>query len=161
MQATLSKRFGSSVNFGVAYTWSKAMGTANTYSDFINPICSRCADYRRLDFDRTHIMVINYDWRLPGLRDAQWLLKAVTNGWQVTGITQFISGQPEDVKLVFPNINLNQRLGGTWTEALRASSPAIRIKSTDRNKAFNWEAHPVANRRRGVEAPGSSIRAIT
>src|SRR5262245_12580307 len=39
MQAVLTKRFGSSVNFGMAYTYSKAMGTANTYSDFINPIC--------------------------------------------------------------------------------------------------------------------------
>ncbi len=71
LQATVSKRFGQSFNFGMAYTWSKAMGTTNTYTDFINPVCSRCADYRRLAFDRTHIAVINYDWRLPGLKDSQ------------------------------------------------------------------------------------------
>ena len=116
MQSTLSKRLGSSLNIGVGYTWSKAMGTANTYTDFINPICSRCVNYRRLNFDRTHIAVINYDWRIPGLRDANWLIKGVTNGWQVTGITQFISGSPTQAGIGIPNINLNQRIDGSWTE---------------------------------------------
>src|SRR5262249_31154460 len=97
LQATLTKRFGHSVNFGAAYTYSKAMGTSNTYTDSINPICSRCADYRRLAFDRTHILVMNYDWQLPTLNRSNWLVKGVVNGWQITGITQLISGQPEDI----------------------------------------------------------------
>ena len=139
LQATLSKRFGSSINFGMAYTWSKAMGTTNTYNDFINPICSRCADYRRLAFDRTHVMVINYDWRLPGLKDANRLLKGVINGWQVTGITQFISGQPEDVNAGITNINVNQRLGGTWTESSRGFFTSDPNQSKERDKYFNWE----------------------
>jgi hypothetical protein len=139
MQATLSKRFGNSVNFGMAYTWSKAMGTANTYTDFINPICSRCVDYRRLNFDRTHLMVINYDWRLPGLRDANPLIKGVTNGWQVTGITQFISGSPAQAGIGIPNVNLNQRINGSWTEGLGALFTDDIKRSSDPNKAFNWE----------------------
>jgi len=139
MQAVLSKRFGSSVNFGMAYTWSKAMGTANTYSDFINPVCSRCVDYRRLNFDRTHLMVINYDWRLPGLRGSNWLIKGVTNGWQVTGITQFISGSPTQAGVGIPNVNLNQRINGSWTEGLGALYTADIKRSYDRDKAFNWE----------------------
>jgi hypothetical protein len=139
MQAVLSKRFGTSVNFGMAYTWSKAMGTANTYSDFINPVCSRCVDYRRLSFDRTHLMVINYDWRLPGLRDANRLIKGVTNGWQVTGITQFISGSPTQAGIGIPNVNLNQRINGSWTEGLGALFTDDIQRSSDRNKAFNFE----------------------
>jgi outer membrane receptor protein involved in Fe transport len=139
MQATLSKRFGNSVNFGMAYTWSKAMGTANTYSDFINPVCSRCVNYRRLAFDRTHLVVINYDWRIPGLRDANWLIKGVTNGWQVTGITQFISGSPTQAGIGIPNVNLNQRINGSWTEGLGALFSADIKRSSDPNKAFNWE----------------------
>ncbi len=139
MQATLNKRFGSSVNFGMAYTWSKAMGTANTYSDFINPVCSRCANYRRLAFDRTHLMVINYDWRIPGLRDANWLIKGVTNGWQVTGITQFISGSPTQAGIGIPNVNLNQRINGSWTEGLGALFSGDVKRSSDPNNAFNWQ----------------------
>ncbi|HEY8461755.1 MAG TPA: carboxypeptidase regulatory-like domain-containing protein [Blastocatellia bacterium] len=140
MQATLNKRFGSSLNFGLAYTWSKAMGTANNYTDFINPVCSRCADYRRLDFDRTHLMVINYDWQVPGLRSDNWFLKYATNGWQVTGITQFISGQPADVNAgIAGGININQRIGGSWTEPVRGIFAGNPNASKDRDKYFNFE----------------------
>jgi hypothetical protein len=139
MQTTLSKRLGNSVNLGMAYTWSKAMGTANTYSDFINPVCSRCANYRRLSFDRTHLMVINYDWRLPGLKDGNRILKGVTNGWQITGITQFISGSPMQAGVGIPNVNLNQRINGSWTEGLGGLFTGDVKRTDDRNNAFNWQ----------------------
>jgi hypothetical protein len=158
MQTTLTKRFGSSVDFGLAYTWSKAMGTSNTYTDFINPICSRCADYRRLAFDRTHVMVINYDWRLPELRDANFLLKGALNGWQVTGITQFISGQPEDVNAGISNINTGQRIGGTWTEGVRGYFITDPNQSKDRDKYFNWEAIRLPSVSEALAAQGAYPR---
>ncbi|NOT60647.1 MAG: TonB-dependent receptor [Acidobacteria bacterium] len=139
MQSTLTKRMGNSVNIGMAYTLSKAMGTANTYSDFINPVCSRCANYRRLSYDRTHLMVLNYDWRLPGLRDANPFIKSVTNGWQITGITQFISGSPTQAGVGIPNINLNQRLNGSWTEGSSALFSGDVSRTDNRNDAFNWQ----------------------
>ncbi len=139
LQVSMSKRLGQSLNVGLAYTYSKAMGTANAYGDFINPVCSRCADYRRLAFDRTHLAVINYDWRLPGLKNQNWLLKSAVNGWQITGITQFISGQPEDVNAGINNININQRLGGSWTEASRGFFTADPNISKTRDKFFNYE----------------------
>src|SRR5262245_10401991 len=158
MQATLSKRFGSSIDFGLAYTWSKAMGTTNAFTDFINPVCSRCADYRRLGFDRTHIMVINYDWRLPGLKDANRLIKGVVNGWQVTGITQFISGQPEDVNAGIDNINVNQRLGGSWTEFTRGYFTSDPNQSKERDKYFNWEAIRLPSVAEALAAKGAYPR---
>jgi len=96
-------------------------------------------DYRRLNFDRTHLMVINYDWRIPGLRDGNRLVKGVTNGWQVTGITQFISGSPTQAGVGIPNVNLNQRINGSWTEGLGALFTDDISRSSDRNKAFNFE----------------------
>jgi len=158
MQTTLTKRFGSSVDFGLAYTWSKAMGTSNTYTDFINPICSRCADYRRLAFDRTHIMVINYDWRLPGFKDSNWFFKGVTNGWQVTGITQFISGQPEDVNAGINNINTNQRISGSWTEGSRGFFTSDPNQSKERDKYFNWEAIRLPSVSEALAAKGAYPR---
>jgi carboxypeptidase family protein/TonB-dependent receptor-like protein len=158
MQATLSKRFGSSIDFGLAYTWSKAMGTTNSFTDFINPVCSRCADYRRLAFDRTHIVVINYDWRLPGLKDANGLIKGVVNGWQVTGITQFISGQPEDVNAGIDNINVNQRIGGSWTEFTRGYFTGDPNQSKERDKYFNWEAVRLPSVSEALAAQGAYPR---
>jgi outer membrane receptor protein involved in Fe transport len=158
IQTTLNKRFSNSLNFGLAYTYSKAMGTANNYTDFINPVCSRCADYRRLAYDRTHVMVINYDWRVPGLRDANWLLKGVTNGWQITGITQFISGQPEDVSAGINNININQRLGGSWTEATRGYFTGDPNASKEREKYFNWETTRLPSIAEALAAKGAYPR---
>jgi hypothetical protein len=158
MQAVLTKRFGSSVNFGLAYTYSKAMGTSNTYTDFINPICSRCADYRRLNFDRTHIMVINYDWRLPGLRSGHRLVKAATNGWQVTGITQFVSGQPDDVNAGITDINLGQRLGGTWTESVRGFFNGDPNATKDRDQYFNYQTTQLPTVAQALAAQGAYPR---
>lgn len=158
LQTTLSKRLGRTFNFGLSYTYSKAMGTANTYTDFINPICSRCADYRRLAFDRTHVAVINYDWRVPGLKNANWLIKGVTNGWQITGITQFLSGQPEDVGAGISNINLGQRLGGTWTEAVRGYFVGDPNASKDRTKYFNWETTRLPSVAEALAAKGAYPR---
>lgn len=158
LQTTLSKRLGKSVNLGMAYTYSKAMGTANAYGDFINPVCSRCADYRRLAFDRTHVMVINYDWRLPGLNNSHALIKAVTNGWQITGITQFISGQPEDVSAGINNISINQRLGGSATEATRGYFTADPNASKTADKYFNWEAIRLPSVAEALAAKGAYPR---
>jgi hypothetical protein len=158
LQSTLSKRFSRSVNFGMTYTWSKAMGTANNYGDFINPICSRCADYRRLAYDRTHVAVINYDWLLPKLKDGNWLLKGVVNGWQITGITQFLSGQPEDVGAGIQNINMSQRLGGTWTEAVRGFFTGDPNASKEREKYFNWETTRLPSVAEALAAKGAYPR---
>jgi hypothetical protein len=118
------------------------MGTANAYGDFINPICSRCADYRPLAFDRTHLMVINYDWRVPGLNSGNAFLRGITNGWQITGITQFITGAPNDVAVSIPNLvgfnSFNQRVGGSYTEAVRGLFVGDAQSDKNRDKAFNW-----------------------
>jgi hypothetical protein len=158
LQSTISKRLGQSINIGMAYTYSKAMGTANAYGDFINPVCSRCADYRRLAFDRTHVAVINYDWRLPGLKDKNWLLKGVVNGWQVTGITQFLSGQPEDVSAGINNISINQRLGGSWTEATRGFFTSDPNQSKEATKYFNWESIRLPSVAQALAAKGAYPR---
>jgi Carboxypeptidase regulatory-like domain/TonB-dependent Receptor Plug Domain len=158
LQATLNRRFSSSFAFGMAYTYSKAMGTANVYSDFINPVCSRCADYRRLAFDRTHVMVINYDWHLPGSKSGNWLLKGVANGWQLTGITQFHSGQPEDVTAGIPNISINQRLGGSWTEATRGYFVSNPNATKERDKFFDWETIRLPSVAEALAAKGAYPR---
>lgn len=143
LQVTINRKFTRSVTYGVAYTWSKVMGTANADGDFINPVCSRCADYRRLAFDRTHNLVISYDWRLPALGTRlgdNWFTRGTLNGWQLTGISTFISGQPEDVNVSIANQNFNQRVSGSWTEASRGLFTSDPQSDRNREKYFNWEA---------------------
>jgi hypothetical protein len=120
LQATLQRRFKQGLSLGAAYTWSKALGTAqDVEGNFINIVCSRCFDYRILNFDRTHNLVINYLWDLPKLKTDNFLLKSVANNWQVTGVTSFQSGVPTELGFGIPNTDINQRVSGSWTEGPR------------------------------------------
>ncbi len=161
LQFTLNRKFTKSVTYGVSYTWSKVMGTANADGDFINPVCSRCADYRRLAFDRTHNLIVSYDWRLPALGTKladNWFTKGTLNGWQVTGISTFVSGQPEDVNVSIANVNTNQLVGGSWTEATRGLFTSDPQSTVSRDKAFNWEAVRLPTVKEALAAKGAFPR---
>jgi hypothetical protein len=122
MQVTIQRRYKQGLTYGLAYTWSKAMGTSNTDGQFVNPICTRCYDYRLLDFDRTHVLAINYVWNLPKLSPRlgdHWLAKQVFDGWELSGISQFMTGVPAEVGFSIPGVNTAQRITGSWTEGPR------------------------------------------
>ncbi len=161
LQFTLNRKFTKSVTYGVSYTYSKAMGTANADADFINPVCSRCADYRRLAFDRTHNLVVSYDWRVPALGTKladNWFIKGALNGWQVTGISTFISGAPQDVNVSIANVGLNQLIGGSWTEATRGLFTSDPQTTQSRDKFFNWEAIRLPTVKEALAAKGAFPR---
>jgi hypothetical protein len=85
------------LQFGLAYTFSKALGVASADGDSLSPyFSSRTRNYGPLSFDRTSVLVINYMYDLPkvgsrlGFKPAGWVL----DNWQISGITSFISGSP-------------------------------------------------------------------
>jgi Carboxypeptidase regulatory-like domain len=100
MQVQLNRRFSSSLSFGVSYTWSKAMTLVNGNNDAINPFIDRnVRNYGRAGFDRTHNFVLNYVYRVPSL-SRYWnnaASRAVFAGWELSGITSFISGAPSGI----------------------------------------------------------------
>lgn len=97
LQVQANRRVSTSLAFGLSYTWSKAMdlvdGNNNNVNPFIDP---RVRNYGKAGFDRTHNFVFNYVYRLPDL-SKYWdnaVSRQVFGGWQLSGITSFISGQP-------------------------------------------------------------------
>lgn len=98
MQVTARRRFAQSVQFGFAWTWSKAMN----YNDFDNNPISVLAsprfwNYGLSTFDRTHMVRMDWTWDLPKARTGNAALNYVVNNWQLSGITSFISGEPVNV----------------------------------------------------------------
>lgn len=95
LQVSAKRRFQRGVEFGFAYTWSKALDFNDADGDTISPLVPlRVWHYGLAGFDRTHVVNINYIWDLP---QRNWSFKpagAVFNGWQVSGISGFSSGQP-------------------------------------------------------------------
>ncbi len=97
LQAQANRRVTTSLAFGVAYTWSKAMDLVDNNNNNINPfIDPRVRNYGKAGFDRTHNLTINYVYRLPGL-SKYWdngFTRQALDGWELSGITSFISGAP-------------------------------------------------------------------
>jgi hypothetical protein len=158
LQATVQRRFKQGISFGAAYTWSKALGTASAAEgEFINIVCSRCYDYRTLSFDRQHILNINYLWDIPRLRTDNWFLKGAFNGWQVTGVSQFMSGTPRELGFGIQGINTNQHITGSWTEGARPIIVGNAQPSISFEKGFDFTAIRMPNLNPGPQ-PRSIIR---
>lgn len=93
LQASLQRRFVKHVQFGAAYTWSKAIDDTDTDSDVVEPVVPLRQYYRSLaTFDRPQNLVLNYIVDLPGVHER--FVGAVVNHWQVSGISTFQSGAP-------------------------------------------------------------------
>lgn len=95
LQVQAKRRFTTGLLFELAWTWSKAMDFNDTDSGSVSPLVPvRIWNYGLAAFDRTHVLRINYIWGVPEVRLANPLAKQVLNGWQISGITTFSSGEP-------------------------------------------------------------------
>ncbi len=118
LQMSANRRFGKDLTFGVAYTWSKTMGTTTDDYTGNNPFNMRVADYGLLPFDRTHNLVFNYVYNLPkfvkSTGGAYTVLKYIANDWQISGITTLQSGEPSNISFSIDGVsNLNERYTGS------------------------------------------------
>lgn len=98
LQALLSRQRGH-FNFTLAYTFSKALGiltgglvTQGNAAVSEYQFDQRQSIYGVLGTDRTHVATLAYSWLLPEPKAG--LAKALLGGWQIAGISTYISGGP-------------------------------------------------------------------
>jgi hypothetical protein len=123
LQASLNRRLATGLQFGAAYTWSRAMGTANGDADAFHPTNARMYSYAPFAFDRRHNLVFNYIYNTPKVaRNGNvldnWLGRAVFNNWVVSGLTSLVAGAPLTISYTVSGISstdLNRRLTGDET----------------------------------------------
>ncbi len=97
LQASLLHRLKHGVSFQASYTYSKVLtdnSGPNAYPSFPQNSYNIHGEYGPADFDLTHILTINYSWDLPFFKSTHGIAKAALDGWQLSGITSFQSGQP-------------------------------------------------------------------
>src|SRR5262249_23163869 len=102
LQVSVNKRFSDRLTFGLAYTFSKTLTDSNAVGDFTHPYDNRHYDYALANFDRTHVLVINYVYNTPKVSRRlgdHFLARAVFDNWQLSGISQFVSGTPFELSL--------------------------------------------------------------
>lgn len=123
LQVSANRRLASGLQFGLTYTWSHALGISSGDGDTLHPLNARLANYGPLTFDVRHIFVLNYVYELPKPARSRNFLdnpagRAVFNGWQVSGITLFRTGQPVGIGYSVQGIGgaeLNRRITGSET----------------------------------------------
>jgi hypothetical protein len=95
LQLQLNKRYGSGLFFGVAYTWSRAMTTAQADTTWVRADqYTRQAEYGPANFDRRQVFALNYVYNIPRVEAGNAFTKIFTNGWQVSGVTLISTGSP-------------------------------------------------------------------
>jgi hypothetical protein len=96
LQVTLSRQTARRLQYFVAYTLSRTTGTLNGEGGLRDPF-DPSRTYGVLPEDRTHILNVSWNAPLPngapGPLDT-WLGRGLLNGWQMSGISTLISGNP-------------------------------------------------------------------
>lgn len=96
LQTSLERRLSAGLRMGMAYTWSKVITNATSEQSVgnIQNSYDLRAERGLADFDRTHVLVVNYIWALPLFdKRTDWIGKAF-GGWELSGIGNFTSGRP-------------------------------------------------------------------
>jgi hypothetical protein len=97
MQMQVNRRFTRGLQLGASYTFSKWLDAVD-YDDNSVPagifVNARRWQYGLSQLDRTNNLRINFQYQLPQVPWKDIASRWVLNGWQVSAITAFISGQP-------------------------------------------------------------------
>ena len=122
LQVGLNRRFSNGFLLGMAYTWSKALTTASGDGGFFRiDQFNRKANYGLADFHRKQTLVLNYVYELPSVArymGGKTWMKSAIDGWQLSGVSAFQTGQPFAVGMSIPSVG-NQNLTGSYTEGAR------------------------------------------
>ncbi len=97
LQASLQRRFGRTLTIGAVYTWSKSMTTSTNDESYVDPYNAKKYSYQVAGWDRTQVAAINYVYDLPAVAKhlgGSRLLAYLTDGYQISGVSNFMTGTP-------------------------------------------------------------------
>jgi len=92
---TARRRMTKNIQFGLSWTWSKALNYNDNDADTLTSLISpKVWNYGLASFDRTHLFKLNWVYSLPKSKFQNAALKQALNGWQLSGIVSMLSGAP-------------------------------------------------------------------
>ncbi|PYU80112.1 MAG: TonB-dependent receptor [Acidobacteria bacterium] len=94
LQIAWNRRFSGGLMFGVSYTLSKTMDDGSNQRDIVPDTYYIRNLWGPSDYDTRHVMTINYLYELPFFKNASTMSGKLLGGWQISGITQFQTGNP-------------------------------------------------------------------
>ncbi len=125
LQARLSRRFANGLEFGVSYTWSRAMDYTDSYNGTVALYQNlREWNYGPAGWNRKHNLVVNYLWSLPKASRVwnNFATRGLLDNWQISGIASYVSGAPGSFSIKTSN-NANITGGGDGARLLLSGDP--------------------------------------
>jgi hypothetical protein len=155
LQVSVNRRTTRGLFLGGAYTWSRNLGTASNDGGFFRiDGLDRLVNYGPVGQDRRHNFTLNYVYEIPGLPSSNFILRALTHGWQTSGFVHIESGSPFTPSFSITGES-NQNLTGSYTEPARVSVVGNPLTGSDnpfnRLNALAF-APPVTGGSRGLES---------
>ena len=141
LQVQVNRRYTRSFQYGVAYTWSRALDYANDdSSDVNNGRPYKSFNYGPADFDQTHILTVNYIYDVPGLSH-HWnnnkIAKLLFDNWQISGTTSYASGKPKGVTASFSGTSYTISTGQTYLATGQPCAPGF-LLAPGSTTTCNW-----------------------
>jgi outer membrane receptor protein involved in Fe transport len=123
LQIQLQRRAAKGLFVGLSYSWSKALSTAQSGgtndNGFVRPDqFNKLANYGPASFDRRQLLAINYIYSTPKFFKGNTFTRLITDGWQISGVTQAITGSPFTPGFSISGAG-NQNITGSNTEGAR------------------------------------------
>jgi hypothetical protein len=94
LQISWNRRYSDGLQFGASYTLSKSMDNGSNQRDVVPNTYDVSSLWGPSEFDARHVLVFNYLYDLPFFKDHSKLTGKLLGGWQISGVTQFQTGQP-------------------------------------------------------------------
>ncbi len=93
LQVSATKRFSRGFLFGISYTLSKMMDDGSAQRDIIPDTYDAHNLWGQSGLDVRHVFIANYLYELPFFHEGHGFAHTALGGWQISGITQFQTGQ--------------------------------------------------------------------
>ncbi len=165
LQASLNRRFSKGLTLGVAYTWSKLLTTnPQDRSLGASDAYDLGRDYGLSTLNTPQILVVSYVYDLPFFKNERNVAGYVLGGWEISGITNFQSGQSVTVTQGGVDPFANATNNNSGLNMARGATAQIRTDQTGTSKGpktaaefFNTAAFTEAAGHFGNESPGTVL----
>ncbi len=106
LQVALNSRNFHGLTYGIAYTWGKTLtNLSNDRGQESYDTYDLNLDYGASELNQPQTFVANYVYELPFYKNQNGVVGHVLGGWEVSGITQFLSGTSQNVTQFFDNFD--------------------------------------------------------
>lgn len=98
LQVSVERRFSSGLQFGIAYTLSRATDNSSDLTDVLPDSYNDKAYKGISDLNRPHVLILNYIYEIPFLKGTRTMAHRILGNWDLSGMNQWQSGGPFSVR---------------------------------------------------------------